>query len=102
MKVDTDELLKKASRWSKIAPPFHAFYQGKVEVMPKCAIRSLQDFSSGTPPAYAQVCKDIEKDPELGVRGDQQVELPGGGLRWDQGPGPRRHRWSGRDAGDGG
>lgn len=69
MKVDTDELLKKASRWSKIAPPFHAFYQGKVEVMPKCAIRSLQDFSIWYTPGVAQVCKDIEKDPELAFEG---------------------------------
>jgi len=69
MKVDTDELLKKASRWSKIAPPFHAFYQGKVEVMPKCAIRSLQDFSIWYTPGVAQVCRDIEKDPELAFEG---------------------------------
>ncbi len=65
MKVDTEELLKKASRWSKIAPPYHAFYQGKVEVMPKCAIRDLQDFSIWYTPGVAQVCRDIEKDPEL-------------------------------------
>jgi malate dehydrogenase (oxaloacetate-decarboxylating) len=69
MKVDTEELIKKASRWSKIAPPFHAFYQGKVEVMPKCAIRSLQDFSIWYTPGVAQVCKDIEKDPELAFEG---------------------------------
>jgi malate dehydrogenase (oxaloacetate-decarboxylating) len=69
MKVDTDELLKKASRWSKIAPPFHAFYQGKVEVMPKCAIRSLQDFSIWYTPGVAQVCRDIEKEPELAFEG---------------------------------
>ena len=69
MKVDTEELLKKASRWSKIAPPYHAFYQGKVEVMPKCAIRSLQDFSIWYTPGVAQVCRDIEKDPELAFEG---------------------------------
>ena len=34
-KVDTDELLAKASKWSKMGPPYHAFYRGKVEVMPK-------------------------------------------------------------------
>lgn len=65
MKVDTEELLKKASRWSKIAPPFHAFYHGKVEVMPKCAVRSLQDFSIWYTPGVAQVCKDIEKNREV-------------------------------------
>ncbi len=69
MKVDTEELLKKASRWGKIAPPYHAFYQGKVEVMPKCAIRDLQDFSIWYTPGVAQVCRDIEKDPELAFEG---------------------------------
>jgi len=65
LKVDTDELLKKASKWSKIAPPYHSFYRGKVEVMPKCAMRTLQDFSIWYTPGVAQVCRDIESDPEL-------------------------------------
>lgn len=59
-----EELLKKASKWSKIAPPYHAFYRGKVEVMPKCAIRTLQDFSIWYTPGVAQACRDIEKDKE--------------------------------------
>jgi len=62
--VDTDKLLKEASKWKNIAPPYHAFYKGKVEVMPKCAIRSLQDFSIWYTPGVAQACLDIEKDKE--------------------------------------
>ena len=65
MKVTTEELLAKASRWSKIAPPYHAFYRGKIEVMPKCAIRSLQDFSIWYAPGVAKVCREIEKDREV-------------------------------------
>ena len=68
-RVTTEELLAKASRWSKIAPPFHAFYRGKVEVMPKCAIRTLQDFSIWYTPGVAQVCRDIERDRELAYEG---------------------------------
>ena len=64
MSIDTEEMLKKASKWKKIAPDYHAFYQGKVEVMPKCAIRSLQDFSIWYTPGVAQACLDIEKDRE--------------------------------------
>ncbi|MGD2201702.1 MAG: NADP-dependent malic enzyme [Candidatus Bathyarchaeota archaeon] len=64
MKVTKEELLAKASKWSKIAPPYHAFYRGKVEVMPKCAIRSLQDFSIWYTPGVAQSCREIEKDIE--------------------------------------
>jgi malate dehydrogenase (oxaloacetate-decarboxylating) len=65
MPVTKEELLKEAQKWNKIAPPYHAFYHGKVEVMPKCAIRTLQDFSIWYTPGVAQVCKDIEKQNEL-------------------------------------
>ena len=64
MTIDTEEMLKKASKWKKIAPDYHAFYRGKVEVMPKCAIRSLQDFNIWYTPGVAQACLDIEKDKE--------------------------------------
>jgi malate dehydrogenase (oxaloacetate-decarboxylating) len=64
LSVDTEELLKKASKWKEIAPDYHSFYQGKVEVMPKCAIRSLQDFSIWYTPGVAEACLQIEKDKE--------------------------------------
>ncbi len=64
MSVDTEKLLKAASKWKEIAPDMHAFYKGKVEVMPKAAIRSLQDFSIWYTPGVAQACLDIEKDKE--------------------------------------
>ncbi len=63
-KVTTEELLAKASKWSKIGPPYHTFYRGKLEVMPKCAIRSLQDFSIWYTPGVASACLEIEKDKE--------------------------------------
>ncbi len=65
MTVDTDAMLKKASKWKEIAPPMHAYYRGKVEVMPKAAMRSLQDFSIWYTPGVAQACLDIHKDPEM-------------------------------------
>ena len=65
MPVTKEELLKEAQKWNKIAPPYHAFYQGKVEVMPKCAIRNLQDFSIWYTPGVAQVCKEIEKQNDV-------------------------------------
>lgn len=63
MSADTNEL-KKASKWKDIAPDYHAFYQGKVEVMPKCTIRSLQDFNIWYTPGVAEACLQIEKDKE--------------------------------------
>ena len=65
MTIDTDAMLKKASKWKDIAPPMHAYYRGKVEVMPKAAMRSLQDFSIWYTPGVAQACLDIHKDPEM-------------------------------------
>lgn len=64
MSVDTEKLLKEASKWKEIAPDYHAFYSGKVEVMPKCAIRSLQDFNIWYTPGVAEACLQIEKDKE--------------------------------------
>jgi malate dehydrogenase (oxaloacetate-decarboxylating) len=64
LSIDTEELLKKASKWKEIAPQMHAYYKGKVEVMPKAAIRSLQDFSIWYTPGVAQACLEIEKDKE--------------------------------------
>lgn len=64
MKINEEELLAKASKWSKIAPPYHVFYRGKVEVMPKCAIRNLQDFNIWYTPGVAQACREIQKNGE--------------------------------------
>ncbi len=77
MPVTKEELLKEAQKWSKISPPYHSFYHGKVEVMPKCAIRSLQDFSIWYTPGVAQVCKDIEKDRELAFEGTSKWNYVG-------------------------
>ena len=77
MPVTKEELLKEAQKWSKIAPPYHAFYHGKVEIMPKCAIRTLQDFSIWYTPGVAQVCKDIEKDKELAYEGTSKWNYVG-------------------------
>jgi malate dehydrogenase (oxaloacetate-decarboxylating) len=64
LSVDTEEMLKKAQKWSKIAPDYHRFYGGKVEVMPKCSITSLQDFSIWYTPGVAKVCREIAENKE--------------------------------------
>jgi malate dehydrogenase (oxaloacetate-decarboxylating) len=64
LSIDTDKMLKEASKWKEISPPMHAFYKGKVEVMPKASIRSLQDFNIWYTPGVAQACLAIEKDKE--------------------------------------
>jgi len=63
-KVTVEELLAKAYRPSKLAPAYHKFYGGKVQVMAKCIIRDLSDFDIWYTPGVAEPCKIINKDAE--------------------------------------
>ena len=63
-KPTVEELLAKAKRPAQLAPPLHRFYEGKVQVMPKCAITSPKDFSIWYTPGVAQPCREIQANPE--------------------------------------
>ena len=63
-KPTVDELLAKAKKPSMLAPPLHKFYEGKLQVMPKCAITSYQDFAIWYTPGVAAACKEIQASPE--------------------------------------
>ena len=43
---------------------YHAFYAGKIEVVPKCAVRSVDDFAIWYTPGVAEPCRAIQKDPD--------------------------------------
>ena len=59
------DLLAKASKPAEEALRLHAYYKGKMQTMPKCAIRSLEDFSIWYTPGVAAPCKAIQADPDL-------------------------------------
>ncbi len=61
---DVEELLKKAEKPGQDALKLHPFYRGKIQVMPKCVVRSLDDFAIWYTPGVAAPCREIEKDPE--------------------------------------
>ncbi|HEX9862304.1 MAG TPA: malic enzyme-like NAD(P)-binding protein, partial [Candidatus Bathyarchaeia archaeon] len=42
----------------------HRFYEGKVQVMPKCAITSTDDFAVWYTPGVAAPCKEIQANPD--------------------------------------
>ena len=63
-KFSKEELLKKTERPAKLSLKYHKFYHGKVQVMPKCPVRSLQDFSIWYTPGVAAPCREIKKNPE--------------------------------------
>lgn len=61
-KPTVDELLAKAKKPSMLASPMHRFYEGKVQVMPKCAITSPADFAIWYTPGVAAPCREIQAD----------------------------------------
>jgi malate dehydrogenase (oxaloacetate-decarboxylating) len=63
-KPTVEELLAKAKKPAQLSPPMHRFYEGKVQVMPKCAITSTNDFAIWYTPGVAAPCKEIQADPD--------------------------------------
>jgi len=64
-KSTVEELLAKAKKPAKLAMAYHPFYEGKVQVMPKCAIRGPYDFAIWYTPGVAAPCRAIKENPEL-------------------------------------
>jgi len=63
-KPTVEELLAKAKKPAMLASPLHRFYEGKVQVMPKCAVTSPKDFAIWYTPGVATPCKEIQADVE--------------------------------------
>ena len=63
-KPTVDELLAKAKKPAQLAPALHRFYEGKVQVMPKCAVTSPKDFAIWYTPGVAAPCREIQANPE--------------------------------------
>jgi len=63
-KPTVEELLAKAKKPAQISPKMHRFYEGKVQVMPKCSISSTDDFAVWYTPGVASPCREIQANPE--------------------------------------
>ncbi len=63
-KPTVEELLAKAKKPAQLAPPLHRFYEGKVQVMPKCAVTSPKDFAIWYTPGVAAPCREIHAEPD--------------------------------------
>jgi len=63
--TSTEKLLDKASLPGKLAMKYHPFYKGKIEVVPKCSIRSFNDFGIWYSPGVAEPCRAIAENREL-------------------------------------
>jgi len=64
-KPTAEELLEKSKKPAKEALRLHPYYHGKVQVMPKAAVRDYSDFGIWYTPGVAAPCREIQKNPEL-------------------------------------
>ena len=60
-----EELMAKAEWPSREALRLHPLYRGKIQMMPKCPVRGLEDFSLWYTPGVAAPCRAIQRDPAL-------------------------------------
>lgn len=63
-KPTVEELLAKAKKPAMLSPPLHRFYEGKVQIMPKCAVSSPADFAIWYTPGVAAACKEIQANTD--------------------------------------
>ena len=63
--VTVEELLAKAEQPAKDALRLHPYYKGKIEVVPKCRISSIDDFAIWYTPGVAAPCKKIHRDKDV-------------------------------------
>jgi malate dehydrogenase (oxaloacetate-decarboxylating) len=64
IKPTVEELLAKAKKPAQLSPPMHKFYEGKMQVIPKCVIRNVDDFAIWYTPCVAAVCREIHSNPD--------------------------------------
>ncbi|HUV88805.1 MAG TPA: NADP-dependent malic enzyme [Anaerolineae bacterium] len=60
-----DELLARAKKPSADAMRLHPYYHGKIQTIPKCPVRGLDDFSIWYTPGVAAPCRAIQQNEEL-------------------------------------
>jgi len=61
-KVTKEELLAKAKKPAEDAMKLHTFYRGKMQTVPKCQVRDLNDFAIYYTPGVAEPCRAIKAD----------------------------------------
>jgi malate dehydrogenase (oxaloacetate-decarboxylating) len=63
-KPTVEELLAKAKKPAQLSSPMHRFYEGKMQVIPKCSVRNIDDFAIWYTPGVAAPCREIQADPD--------------------------------------
>jgi malate dehydrogenase (oxaloacetate-decarboxylating) len=60
-----EERLARTAAPAREALRLHPFYRGKIQIMPKCAVRGLADFAVWYTPGVAASCEAVASAPEL-------------------------------------
>lgn len=60
-----DQRAREAQRFARIAVDWHRHYQGKMETIPRCAVRGMDDFSVWYSPGVAEACMAIAEEEGL-------------------------------------
>ncbi len=58
-------LIEKAEKPARDAMKMHPYYKGKIEIVPKCVIRDINDFAIWYTPGVAEPCKEIHKNQDM-------------------------------------
>lgn len=61
----TDERQRRADEPARQALRLHPYYHGKLQTMPKCPVRDLDDLAVWYTPGVAAPCREIAADPAL-------------------------------------
>ncbi|HXJ84887.1 MAG TPA: malate dehydrogenase, partial [Candidatus Methylomirabilis sp.] len=64
-RLSVEDLLARARKPSEEAMRLHPLYRGKMQSLPKCPIRSFDDFAIWYSPGVAAPCRAIQAEPEL-------------------------------------
>lgn len=59
-----EELLQQAAKPTAESLRLHPFYKGKVQILPKCPVRGIEDFAIWYTPGVAAPCKLIRATPD--------------------------------------
>ncbi len=60
-KPDVEALLRKADEPNRLSEKLHPFYQGKIEIIPKCSVWGFDAFGVWYTPGVARACRMIEE-----------------------------------------
>jgi malate dehydrogenase (oxaloacetate-decarboxylating) len=63
-RLSVEDLLARARKPSEEAMRLHPLYRGKMQSLPKCPIRSFDDFAIWYSPGVAAPCRAIQVEPE--------------------------------------